>query len=91
MFHGTDVGTDVVWQDTWDEVDASWTDFMDAETGVVEYVVCAGTSPFAEDVLPCTSVGADTTVSIVGIGGSRRLNTVRSSARARVRACMHAW
>lgn len=44
-------------QGSWDMIAAQWTGFSDAESGLLGYSVCVGTSPLAADLVPCHDVG----------------------------------
>ncbi|XP_065839867.1 uncharacterized protein [Oscarella lobularis] len=50
-------------QYTDEPIKATWRDFYDVESGIVEYEWAIGTSQGAEDVLPFTSVGLSETAS----------------------------
>jgi outer membrane protein assembly factor BamB len=49
-----------------DRVHATWHS-SDPESGIMEYVYCVGTSPGATDVVPWTSAGLVTDVTVTGI------------------------
>lgn len=44
-------------QGSWDFIAAQWTQFVDAESPIVGYRVCVGTSPQAADLVACRDVG----------------------------------
>ena len=42
----------------------SWHGFSDAESYIDHYVICAGSSPNVQDILPCQNVGSTLFVDI---------------------------
>ena len=52
-------------------VAASWTNFSDAESGIVDYSLCYGSSPGADDLMPCTRVGVTTRAGVAKLSLQR--------------------
>ena len=74
-------------QGSWDRVAAQWSAFVDAESEVVGYSVCVGSSPLAADLAPCRDVGlayvavVDTSAASVytPVGGSAAMVAQRGN------------
>ena len=49
--------TDVNFTNNTQEVHARWIDYLDNETGIVEYFWCVGTQPMRDDIWVCESTG----------------------------------
>ena len=47
----------------------SLANFFDDGSGLSHYDLCAGSTPFASDILPCTDVGLSTAVAMQVPGG----------------------